>query len=256
MELPLVVHDMLIGRILIRNTRKQYAEDINLSKEKFVSILVIDGCFIIEYCLRRVLKERQETINLFGVGWSFTHLRRDLMLLENQIPFFVLFLHMKLIPDDKRPKEGEVHHLLNLQHKCLNQDGPRDKHSSNYGHLAQLNPVKTASYHLSWLFYGLLYLVFIHELPPQTYSKEWEKKETIPSATELHDSGVKFKRKVPRKDEVASDLDVSFTVEGTLDMTFFRVRQMTSSQLRNFIASSANANSRTTSEPMQSSRVI
>ncbi|MQM15407.1 hypothetical protein Taro_048354 [Colocasia esculenta] len=197
--------------------RKQYAKKIDLSKEEFVTMLVLDGCFIIEFFLRQAV-EGKETTNLFGVGWSFTHLRRDLMLLENQIPFFV---PVKLFEMTDVPSNTYI------------KDGSREKHGSN-GQLAQLNPVKTASYHLSRLFYGLLYLVFIHELP--RCNEESKNKNTIPSAVELHDSGVKFKRKVSRKDEKESYLDVTFTQEGTLEIPFFRVGQSASSHLLNFIA--------------------
>ncbi|CAA6654004.1 unnamed protein product [Spirodela intermedia] len=68
----------------------QYSENIELSDDEFVEMLVVDGCFIIEYLAKRIFGTTRETALLAGVRWGFSHLRRDLLLLENQIPFFVL----------------------------------------------------------------------------------------------------------------------------------------------------------------------
>ncbi|MQL93526.1 hypothetical protein Taro_026173 [Colocasia esculenta] len=172
--------------------RKQYSEKFNWSREEFVSMLVLDGCFIIEYFLRRALNEGQEfhppaqgpdvvgepDISFFVLVKLFemTNNSGNSATQGTFLDLALDFLRMKLIPDSKLLKEGKVHHLLYLQHKCLNPHGPRDKHRSN----GQM----TTNY-LSRLFYGLLYLVFIHELPPYTYSAESDKQFTIPSTIEL-----------------------------------------------------------------------
>uniref|UniRef100_A0A803MI04 Uncharacterized protein n=1 Tax=Chenopodium quinoa TaxID=63459 RepID=A0A803MI04_CHEQI len=114
--------------------RKSYAESIKLSKEEFVDMLLIDGCFIVEFLCRKIRKlsyleiEMESTSKELGettracestkVGGTFNgmykfieevyedwepandfifqstrtsfEVRRDLTLLENQLPYFVL----------------------------------------------------------------------------------------------------------------------------------------------------------------------
>ncbi|MQM12098.1 hypothetical protein Taro_045011 [Colocasia esculenta] len=91
--------------------RKQYAEEIAMNVDEFVRMLVLDGCFIIEYFIKRIFKETKETSQLSGVRWGFSQVRRDLMLLENQIPFFVL---MKLGSKTTIPFTGEREDPLTL----------------------------------------------------------------------------------------------------------------------------------------------
>ncbi|KAH6788417.1 hypothetical protein C2S51_003423 [Perilla frutescens var. frutescens] len=126
--------------------RKCYAEHISLSKSQFISMLVLDGCFIIEL-IRKFTKEqwRQKSDPIFQMGWIIVSLQRDLMLFENQIPFFVLLKLFDLIevPDPERfayrlfkffntlfpgnlnrdfmeviSLQQEIKHLLHLIHCC------------------------------------------------------------------------------------------------------------------------------------------
>ncbi|MQM15505.1 hypothetical protein Taro_048451 [Colocasia esculenta] len=97
-------------------------------------MLVVDGCFIIEYLAKRVFKQTPGTAHLANVRWGFAHLRRDLMLLENQIPFegsrenpltlmdlALAFLGVKMV-EASRPPVEDVLHLLHLHHHCLNPE--------------------------------------------------------------------------------------------------------------------------------------
>ncbi|KAG8369618.1 hypothetical protein BUALT_Bualt14G0032400 [Buddleja alternifolia] len=72
--------------------RKCYAEDISQIKSpEFKEMFVLDGCFIIELVRKfhmKFLREKDDPI--FRMGWIMNSLQRDLMLFENQIPFFVL----------------------------------------------------------------------------------------------------------------------------------------------------------------------
>ncbi|MQM00002.1 hypothetical protein Taro_032733 [Colocasia esculenta] len=96
--------------------RAQYAEAIGLSEDGLVEMLVLDGCFIIEYFVKRVFRQTAEMTPLSGVRWGFSHLRRDLMLLENQIPFFVL---VKLFSNSKIPFFGTCQEPLTLMEIAL-----------------------------------------------------------------------------------------------------------------------------------------
>ncbi|MQM14961.1 hypothetical protein Taro_047897, partial [Colocasia esculenta] len=191
--------------------RKQYAEGAPMRSNAFnySIMLVVDGCFMIEYFLRLYLDERQiDADDLVSVGWDLSQVRRDLMLLENQIPFFVLeelfresvipnnkgtveeplslmtialhFLNFKHLPKDKLPEADKVHHLLHLQYVCLKPDhlpraGPRSSSPS-----VLLLPFKKVSSLLSFVFYSLLYVLLINELlenHPHTHSHTHEQED-------------------------------------------------------------------------------
>ncbi|PKI53805.1 hypothetical protein CRG98_025811 [Punica granatum] len=70
--------------------RGYYADPVALEKNVFLEMLLLDGCFIIELFRKATWKRERETDPLLKAGWVRLSLRRDLMLLENQIPFFVL----------------------------------------------------------------------------------------------------------------------------------------------------------------------
>lgn len=71
--------------------RECYSADIHFSVDEFVEILVVDGCFVIELFRKFggiVAFEADDP--LLSVSWIYSFLLRDLIRLENQIPFFVL----------------------------------------------------------------------------------------------------------------------------------------------------------------------
>lgn len=78
-------------RELEGRARRYYAEPISLTTDEFVEMLLLDGCFIIELFRKLALKDlRDECDPIFRLDWMFYSLACDLMLFENQLPFFVL----------------------------------------------------------------------------------------------------------------------------------------------------------------------
>uniref|UniRef100_A0A803MI06 Uncharacterized protein n=1 Tax=Chenopodium quinoa TaxID=63459 RepID=A0A803MI06_CHEQI len=96
-------------------SRLNYAEKIEFSKEEFVKMLLIDGCFIVEFLCRKIkilAKFEDEAMKNYDQMYKFINMtynevnlkndfilkstrtafevRRDLTLLENQLPYFVL----------------------------------------------------------------------------------------------------------------------------------------------------------------------
>ncbi|XWS62362.1 hypothetical protein CRYUN_Cryun06bG0004300 [Craigia yunnanensis] len=71
------------------------------SKDKFVRIMLFDGCFIVE--LFRELKQNNFHYSRFVKSWMLPTLRRDLIMVENQIPLFVL---QKLFELTRRSEES------------------------------------------------------------------------------------------------------------------------------------------------------
>ncbi|XP_043705188.1 UPF0481 protein At3g47200-like [Telopea speciosissima] len=227
---------------LEERVRKSYSEFINLKKDEFIRMLVIDGCFILELFLRRDKWEQYREDPILSKTWMSRTIMRDLILLENQLPFFVL---QKL--------------------KILLNRGNSEIRATNLTDLAELffrgimlhRPESLGTLYLEGLFKRqslldleelvkneeseeesqgkkhLLDLVRHLHLPTSpTTSENHGKFKRIHSATELNEAHVKF--------ELGSQtclFDIIFTSE-TLEMKIppIRIGDWTESLLRNLIA--------------------
>ncbi|KAJ0975868.1 hypothetical protein J5N97_017833 [Dioscorea zingiberensis] len=91
---------------------KFYSEKLELEPEAFVEMLVLDGCFIIELLVKLTLLMKNEQI--FNENWKLPLIRSDILLLENQIPFFIIqaLFDSTIIPEfvfeDKKANEPPV----------------------------------------------------------------------------------------------------------------------------------------------------
>ncbi|KAK7363487.1 hypothetical protein VNO77_05631 [Canavalia gladiata] len=132
-------------RDLEKTARNFYEQELNLTSNKFIEMMLIDGCFIIELFLKRALKNvRRRGDPIFATPGMLNNVRCDLILLENQIPLPILqrlftivtvpikcdlnlpelaihfFTNMlpggKEIISEKFSQEG--HHLLDLIRQC------------------------------------------------------------------------------------------------------------------------------------------
>ncbi|OAY70494.1 putative UPF0481 protein [Ananas comosus] len=74
-------------RELEPKARRCYFEPVKLNAKKFVEMLLLDGCFILEFLIKWYQGNKDD---LFAADWSLPLIRDDLLLLENQIPLFVL----------------------------------------------------------------------------------------------------------------------------------------------------------------------
>ncbi|KAJ4826993.1 hypothetical protein Tsubulata_031501 [Turnera subulata] len=76
---------------LDRQVRACYSESIKFTRHDLARILLVDACFVLELFLRfSQANLRLKDDPVFNTSWIISTLQRDLALLENQIPFFVL----------------------------------------------------------------------------------------------------------------------------------------------------------------------
>lgn len=91
-------------KVLEPKIRACYKENFpHIPSDEFITMILLDGAFIIELFLRcyvRGLRTRDDT--LLKSREKFHSLANDLILLENQIPFFVLRRIFSLIPLPKQ----------------------------------------------------------------------------------------------------------------------------------------------------------
>lgn len=72
--------------------RDSYSEELQLNQVELIDLMVLDGCFILMLFLmvsRKVLHKTFED-PIFMLRWILPTLRSDLLLLENQVPLFLL----------------------------------------------------------------------------------------------------------------------------------------------------------------------
>ncbi|XP_052483103.1 uncharacterized protein LOC105781680 [Gossypium raimondii] len=93
-----------IMRSLEARIRKCYEEEaFYLDSDQLVEMMLLDGCFIVQQIRGIHLAE-----DIFEVGRIQTDILHDLLLLENQLPFFVLFeVYRTMVPI----AGGDVRHL-------------------------------------------------------------------------------------------------------------------------------------------------
>ncbi|XP_010023544.2 UPF0481 protein At3g47200 [Eucalyptus grandis] len=192
--------------------RDCYAEAVDLSQENFLAMMLIDGLFLVELFRKNSIKElRDEDDPVMKEDWIRFCLPRDLVLLENQIPFLIL---EELYGLTKGPEEHSE--LIDVATRYLNFV-PSD---SNRGMLRE-------SKHLLHLMHTCLTgLPRRHRLNPRTKPMT----EKFMSPAELREFGVRFR--VKKSPDL---LDITFK-DGTLEIPVLTVQDHTESQLRNLIA--------------------
>ncbi|KAG8369627.1 hypothetical protein BUALT_Bualt14G0033300 [Buddleja alternifolia] len=206
---------------LEEQARKCYAEPISLNPSEFIEMLVLDGCFIIDLvrkCNMEHLREKNDPI--FHMDWIMNSLQRDLMLFENQIPFFVV---CKLF--DMIEVANQHERLMHLLLRFFNNLYP--------GKVYRKSTNRSSSHEIK----HLLHLIHNNWLPSQDQlgfsvderdkRKRWR---FINSATWLREANVKFEKK-----EVVTLFDIRFE-KGTIYLAPLTIEDRTESFLRNLIA--------------------
>ena len=205
--------------------RECYSEAIDLNSNEFVEMMVLDGCFIVEIlCIVGKIVQNDPKDPIFNMLWVFPFLMRDLLRLENQIPFFVLQT------------------LFDMYMTSLDKEGPS---------LAQLaldsfdyvieRPTEVLQRYYNIKAVHLLDLFRLTFMPQSKGSNEKKYlhdgtkdsvSTTIPSAQRLHVAGIKFK---PRKSDSISLLDIKFD-NGVLEIPPLAIDDSISSFFLNCVA--------------------
>ncbi|RLN03546.1 UPF0481 protein [Panicum miliaceum] len=189
------------ARAMEPRARRRYAEPVPLPPAEFAEMLLLDGCFVVEFFLKG---EEKADDALIDASWAMQNVYNDLFLLENQLPFFVLerFYDMatgglgrdhlvtnvlvKYLTVDMgaaqdaetaRPPDGEIHHLLHLYYHWFLP--PEDRPGSGPAGAGKSEDEEFEE----WMS------------KPMDERIPWQ----LPSASELKDAGVTFRaKKSPR----------------------------------------------------------
>ncbi|KAH0692326.1 hypothetical protein KY285_019423 [Solanum tuberosum] len=188
----------------------------------FLPMLLLDGCFVVEF-IREYCEICPEGEAGIIIDDRASYIFRDLMLLENQLPFFVL---NKLHSMTKQVNEPSLVILVN--YLCTSYFGGMVKRTWS----SECNNIGNIKHLLH-----LLHIFSCSEINPMeksdykiTYYK------AMPNATELSEAGVSFAKVDDAKvDDMPSLLDIKFD-SGLMTIPRLLVERYTETLLRNLIA--------------------
>ncbi|KAG8634921.1 UPF0481 protein At3g47200 isoform X2 [Manihot esculenta] len=193
------------------DARACYAGPVDVKPDEFVKILVLDGCFIIELFRKddnEILREDDDPI--FTMSCMLQYLYHDLILLENQIPWFVLEKLFNMTRESGSKPLTQLalkffHNIFSFTPPPIVQPFHEQKHILDLlRNWLVLSSGKAEDRTLGW--------------------------QPIPSATNLVDAGIKF-----RKGEAKSILDIKFT-GGVLEIPSLLIQETTEVIIRNLIS--------------------
>ncbi|XP_023887876.1 UPF0481 protein At3g47200 [Quercus suber] len=162
-----------IARIIEENEekiRRCYSESFDICHEDFVKMVLLDSTFIIELFLRSYMEEEYENENdyILSKPWLKIGISHDLILLENQLPFFIL---KELHNQFSRPEENN-----NISFHRL---------ACKFFHLTGKKLLEKEIKHFTDLIRYFYY--------PSTLKSGNDIISDLHSATELYEAGVIFK---------------------------------------------------------------
>ncbi|KAF5180802.1 hypothetical protein FRX31_029611 [Thalictrum thalictroides] len=212
---------------LERSAREFYAETISYTKKEFVKMMLVDGFFIVELIRQYYYPDlRNEFDPIFKNHWIFNAVHRDMLLLENQLPFSVLKGLYTLINNSAEERFSTDRSFLELTDflLCYYKPIPNHDESSLLYH--------RDGHHL--LHLSLQRVIYPIQERRVTFPSRNNKDDLafIPSATELHEAGIKFQG----LGEDWKHLLVVRFIKGVLKIPTLLVDDRTESLFRNLIA--------------------
>ncbi|KAG5527552.1 hypothetical protein RHGRI_028456 [Rhododendron griersonianum] len=224
-----------VGKIreLAKRTINCYAGKIDLSENELMEVMIVDGCFLLELFRRDAfLVPRHQDDPIYNTSWMLENLYHDLILLENQIPWFVLeclfnltasvqeeednflielvhsfFQTMMLmtVPAEYQPRGRKIKHILDLLRSSLLSSSLEEPENTTHP--------GTRKYNTS-----------LKNKPENT---NWE---LFPPVTDLLRAGVRFEKGTPN-----DILNIEFS-NGVFKIPPIRIQGNSESLFRNLIA--------------------
>ncbi|XP_040996171.1 UPF0481 protein At3g47200-like [Juglans microcarpa x Juglans regia] len=200
--------------------RERYSEPIKLGSDDFLKMILVDAIFIIEFFRKNWSKIWTKYDRRILTPWLSSRVQMDLILLENQLPFFII----EKIYDIAFPSLSKDHPFIELtfcQFQYFNVQGyePRDFWSS-----------------------GIIILHFTDLLrnfclPPCERQPERSVGiiKEMHSATQLAEIGLKFKKITSNSSTICSPLELKYA-DGVLEIPCFQLDITTEIHARNLVA--------------------
>ncbi|KAK6161486.1 hypothetical protein DH2020_004867 [Rehmannia glutinosa] len=213
-----------------KRARTCYAEPLDhLDEKAFVTLLLLDGFFLIElfrYCSFENSRDADDPI--FRHERILSQLRHDILLLENQLPFFVLNQLFNMTKTNENPDDE----LITLALRFV--DGMFLNLSVSK--VVQKLPVKNID-HICGLIHDVWCQPFAETISKGyivSKSNEIDVWDNINSISGLREAGIKF-RKAKGINSYLNLMDIKFE-NGVLKIPQLLIFDETESQFRNLIA--------------------
>ncbi|XP_004501993.1 UPF0481 protein At3g47200-like [Cicer arietinum] len=210
-----------------------YSETIEQTGDDFVKIILTDACFIIEYFIRSLEWPQEDP--LLAKPWLRCDVKLDLILLENQLPWFVLEDLFNLTePSSEVSSFFDVafHYFrVHFLHSILPNEANNSNFTLHYFHKHYQQYIMKPD-QVSMQLHNLTDLLRVFYLPPDRLPKRG--KQTVKhlySASRLVEAGVKLHV----GQGYQSVLDLQFA-KGVLTIPRFEVCHWTETLIRNVIA--------------------
>ncbi|GKV06860.1 hypothetical protein SLEP1_g18682 [Rubroshorea leprosula] len=231
-------------------TREYYAKSINIDKDAFVKMMLLDGCFIVELIRKWKIKELRDENYRFLTPFILRRVMHDLLLVENQLPFFILLnlFNMTVMPSDQGesfismaitfisemelvlgnriysfPCQEDTKHLLGLLHSSWFPSQERNTMA------AANSPARTPASSLHACLIEVRFVTGINDPDLRSGRKSWQ---FIPSATQLQDAGIQFRKTEERDTRLFA---INFD-KGIMWIPLLVINGDTESLLRNLVA--------------------
>ncbi|XVE65517.1 hypothetical protein DITRI_Ditri08aG0006000 [Diplodiscus trichospermus] len=191
-------------------------EQIKISSNEFVELMLVDGGFLIELFLRHSIKGlKRRGDYVFNTSGLLYELRCDMLMLENQIPYFILQRLFEIVPVPQHCKLS----LTELAFRFFRDMIPGD-------HKLHLAKFGQEGNHLL----DLIRHCFLPTIPRVKANQGGDIRGLPYKATKLRAAGIKLK-----KASTQDLLDIKF-VNGVLEIPPIQVHQYTERLFRNLIA--------------------
>ncbi|GKV45284.1 hypothetical protein SLEP1_g52389 [Rubroshorea leprosula] len=199
---------------MMERARKCYSESLVISDEEFLEMMVLDGCFTVEL-IHKIKEGSWQHDPILNVSQIFTSIVKDLVLVENQLPFFVIWEFLGNAFEDRSP-------FINFIIEMFKEGLPGLRVRLTYDE----NSIKKVKH--------LLDLLRTNWLPSEDSLREYQNVQEdikfIRSATELREAGIKF-----RMGEGRNLFDIKFE-NGTLYIPAVNLEDHTEELYCNIIA--------------------
>ncbi|KAI7996270.1 UPF0481 protein [Camellia lanceoleosa] len=231
--------------------RMHYADPVHLDSNKFVKMMLYDACFVLHFLRdvfesNRVKHQHQQGQQSQDVGhdynpivktsWMRAQICRDLMLLENQLPFFVIFKFYDMSYGLTRTRNPNQNHrnptpFIKLATYPIFRIIPRN---SDISRIDFQNKTVSESKHFLDLVHNIC-RPSSREESNDCQNKNQTTSRKMPSVIELMDAGIKFEAVETNDEHKLNIFDIHFE-HGRFKIPKFKVADPTETFFRNIIA--------------------
>ncbi|KAM7490145.1 hypothetical protein LguiA_033066 [Lonicera macranthoides] len=198
--------------------RECYSECFAMESKEFRKMVLVDSCFIIQLFIYVCSDWTDFDFSLYINHMKMNSVNLDLMLLENQVPFFVLEGLCRLATN-------ETFSILDLALGFL-------KEATNIHLFEGLDDITTSALGSQSIMHFTHLILILHRPPFEVRERRYSKTvRSFHSSTKLTEAGVTFRKKMTNK----GLFDVTFS-DGVLEIPRFMLTNHTEIQIRNLMA--------------------